>query len=68
MVDLEAERRRLEQEIARTGAEVARLEVRLKDKAFLTKAPPAVVVKERDNLSVRKDRLERLQQRLDELN
>jgi valyl-tRNA synthetase len=68
MVDLEAERQRLGQEIARTGAEVARLEARLKDKAFLTKAPPAVVAKERDNLNVRKDRLERLQQRLDELN
>jgi len=68
MVDLKAEHARLEQEIARTGAEVARLEARLKDKAFLTKAPPAVVAKERDNLSVRKDRLERLQQRLDEFN
>jgi len=67
MVDPEAERRRLEQEIAQTGAEVARLEARLKDKAFLTKAPPAVVAKERDNLNVRKDRLERLQQRLDGL-
>ncbi len=68
MVDPEAERRRLGQEIAQTGAEVARLEARLEDKAFLTKAPPAVVAKERDNLSVRKDRLERLQQRLGELN
>jgi len=68
MVDPEVERRRLEQEIAQTGAEVARLEARLKDKAFLTKAPPAVVAKERDNLNVRKDRLERLQQRLDGLN
>jgi len=64
MVDLEAERQRLEQEIARTGAEVARLEARLKDKAFLTKAPPAVVAKERDNLSGRKDRLERLKTQL----
>jgi valyl-tRNA synthetase len=67
MVDPEAERRRLEGEIAQTGAEVARLEARLEDEAFLTKAPPAVVAKERDNLNVRKDRLERLQQRLDGL-
>jgi len=67
MVDPEAERRRLEGEIAQTGAEVSRLEARLEDEAFLTKAPPAVVAKERDNLNVRKDRLERLQQRLDGL-
>jgi len=67
MVDPAAERKRLEREIAQTAAEVARLEARLKDKAFLTKAPPAVVAKERDNLSVRKDRLERLKQSLDRL-
>ncbi len=36
--------------------------------AFLTKAPLVVVSKERDNLNMRKDRLERLKQRLDELN
>jgi valyl-tRNA synthetase len=67
MVDLEAERKRLEQEIEQAGAEVARLEARLKDKAFLTKAPEAVVAKERDNLSMRQDRLERLKQSLDRL-
>jgi valyl-tRNA synthetase len=67
MVDLGAERKRLEQEIEQTGAEVARLEGRLKDKAFLTKAPEAVVAKERDKLTERKDRLERLKQSLDRL-
>jgi len=67
MVDLKAERKRLGQEIAQTGAEVARLETRLKDKAFLTKAPPAVVAKERDKLAEKKDRLERLKQSLDRL-
>jgi len=67
MVDPAAERKRLEREIAQTGAEVARLETRLKDKAFLTKAPEAVVAKERDNLNMRKDKLERLKQSLDRL-
>jgi valyl-tRNA synthetase len=67
MVDLKAERQRLGQEMEQTGAEVARLEARLKDKAFLTKAPPAVVAKERDKLAERKDRLERLKQSLDRL-
>jgi valyl-tRNA synthetase len=68
MVDLQAERKRLQQEMEQSQAEVARLEARLEDKAFLTKAPPAVVDKERDKLAVRKDKLERLKQRLDELN
>ena len=64
MVDLEAERERLEKEIEQSQAEVARLEARLKDKAFLTKAPPSVVDKERDKLAERKDKLERLKQQL----
>jgi len=64
MVDLEAERKRLEKEIEEIQAEVARLETRLKDKAFLTKAPTAVVDRERDKLALRRDKLERLKQQL----
>jgi valyl-tRNA synthetase len=66
MVDLKAERKRLEGEIAQSQAQVASLEARLKDKAFLTKAPAAVVNKERDKLAITKDKLERLKQKLDE--
>jgi len=65
MVDLEAEQKRRQKEIAETQAEVSRLEARLKDKAFLSKAPAAVVNKERDKLALRKDKLERLKQGLD---
>jgi valyl-tRNA synthetase len=64
MVDLEAERKRLQREIEQSQAEVAALEARLKDKAFLSKAPAAVVDKERDKLAQRKDKLERLRQQL----
>jgi valyl-tRNA synthetase len=67
MVDLEAERKRLEREIEETRTEVARLAARLKDKAFLSKAPPAVVEKERQKLATSKDKLERLEQSLDKL-
>ncbi len=42
--------------------EVARLETRLNDKAFLTKAPPAVIEKERQRLYNLADKLERLKQ------
>jgi valyl-tRNA synthetase len=67
MVDLEAERKRLEKEIEETQNEVARLEARLKDKAFLSKAPPAVVDKERQKLATGKDKLKRLKQSLNKL-
>jgi len=67
MVDLDAERKRLEDEVAEARNEVSRLEARLGDKAFLTKAPPEVVARERERLAERKDRLERLGQRLGEL-
>ena len=67
MVDLEAERKRLEKEIEESQNEVARLAARLKDKAFLSKAPASVVDKERQRLATSKDKLERLKQGLDKL-
>jgi len=60
MVNLEAERKRLQKEIERSQAEVARLEARLKDRAFLTKAPAAVIDKECHKLATARDKLERL--------
>jgi valyl-tRNA synthetase len=62
MFDLEAERKRLEKETEQTQAEVARLENRLKDQAFLTRAPEAVVEKERQKLYTLNDKLEKLKQ------
>jgi valyl-tRNA synthetase len=64
MFDLEVERKRLEKEIEKSQAEIFTLEARLKDKAFLGKAPPSVVDKERDRLAIKKDKLERLRQQL----
>jgi valyl-tRNA synthetase len=62
MFDIEAEKRRLQEEIAQNQAEVARLETRLKDQAFLTKAPAAVIEKERQKLYTWTNKLERLRQ------
>jgi len=62
MANLEAERKRLQKDIEQTQAAVARLEARLKDKAFLTKAPVVVVDKERQKLMEGKARLEKLRQ------
>lgn len=67
MVDLKVERERLHKEIEQIQVDVARLEARLKDKAFLNKAPTAVVDKERDRLVERKNKLERLKQQLEVL-
>jgi len=67
MVDLEAERKRLGREVEQSQAEVARLEARLNNRDFLTRAPATVVDKERDKLGVVKDKLERLRQQLTRL-
>ncbi|MEK7353549.1 MAG: class I tRNA ligase family protein, partial [Chloroflexota bacterium] len=64
MVDLVAEKKRLEKEIDQSEAEVARLEARLKDESFLAKAPPAVVEKERQKCYALRDKLARLKQEI----
>jgi valyl-tRNA synthetase len=67
MVDLAVERQRLEGEISMVDKEIDRLEQRLKDTAFVAKAPAAVVDKERGKLQGFKDKLLRLRQELAQL-
>ncbi len=62
MVDIEAERKKAEKELEQTRTEVQRLEARLKDNAFLTKAPAAVIEKERQRLYTLSEKLEKLKQ------
>ena len=62
MFDLEAEKERVEKELKQTQNEATRLESRLKDKAFLTRAPEAVIEKERQKLYTLNDKLEKLKQ------
>ncbi|MFC2072672.1 valine--tRNA ligase [Chloroflexota bacterium] len=64
MVDLEAEKKRLEKEIEQSQAEVARLETRLKDNNFLTKAPASVIDNERQKCYALIDKLERQRQQI----
>ena len=68
MVDMEAEKARLQKELDEVKTNVERLEVRLKDTAFTGKAPPAVVQKERDRLAASQDKMERLLQQLARFN
>jgi valyl-tRNA synthetase len=62
MVDIEAERKKVEKELEQTESEVRRLEARLKDEAFLAKAPEAVIEKERRRLYTLGEKLEKLKQ------
>ncbi len=64
MIDLAAEKQRLEGEINTVQNEIDRLEQRLKDAAFVSKAPAAVVEKERSKLQSYKDKVLRLEQEL----
>jgi len=64
MFDLEAERQRLEKQIAAAEAEVARLQGKLTNLEFLAKAPPPVVEREREKLAAAEARLAGLRERL----
>ena len=64
IVDLAAERKRLQKEIEQIQSEVTRLQALLGDKTFLAKAPAAVVEKERQKLNTLTDKLARLKQQL----
>jgi valyl-tRNA synthetase len=64
MVDIEAEKRRVQKEIEQLQSEVVRLEGRLNDEAFLSKAPAQVVDKERANLAGKQEKLDKLKEHL----
>ena len=64
MVNLEAEKKRLQKQMEQGQVEIARLEASLKDKDFLTKAPAAVIEKERQKFYNLTDKLERLKQQI----
>ncbi len=67
MIDRQVEKERLQKEINATQEQIARLEARLKDAEFLSKAPPSVLDKERSRLESHKDKLARLKQELAQL-
>jgi len=67
MVDLDAERERLAKEIAATEEQALRVETKLKDDKFLSRAPANVVAKERERLTTYRDKLKRLNLKIAEL-
>ena len=67
MIDQLAEKKRLIKEKKLTQARIAQLNTRLRDNAFLTKAPPHIVEKEKQKLYLLKDKFERLKSELSQL-
>ena len=67
MIDMDAERTRLQKEIAGCEGEIARLGGRLADEKFTSKAPSHVVEREREKLTALKDKLATLNERILEL-
>ncbi len=67
MVDLDAERERLEREIEATEKQVLRIETKLKDEEFLSRAPANIVAREKERLATNRDKIERLKQKIAEL-
>ncbi|MBN1643642.1 MAG: valine--tRNA ligase [Dehalococcoidales bacterium] len=66
MIDLAAEKEKLRKEIDQLTADITRLEVLLQSESFLNKAPAAVVAREKDRLTERKEHLARLKQQFGE--
>ena len=60
-MDIEAERERLEKELAEADSEINRLE-KLLASPFAEKAPPEVVAKEREKLETYRETAERIRQ------
>jgi valyl-tRNA synthetase len=67
MVDRLAEEQRLVKESGEIKERIAQLDARLRDKAFLSKAPDQVIEKEKQKLAMLEDKLKRLHQELSQL-
>jgi valyl-tRNA synthetase len=67
MVDRLAEEQRLVKESEEVKGRIAQLEARLRDNAFLSKAPSQVIEREKQKLAMLEDKLKRLHQELSQL-
>jgi valyl-tRNA synthetase len=64
MLDLNAERQRLEKDIANSQNEIARLQSKLQNHQFLSRAPCFIVEREQQKLDTTLDKLSRLREQL----
>ncbi len=64
LVDMEAERKRLEKEAEKVGAEIERVSKKLSNEGFVSKAPAAVIEGERKKLDAYKEKLAGIEETL----
>jgi valyl-tRNA synthetase len=67
MIDVGVENERLQKELARMDAEVHRSESKLVNEQFVSKAPAAIVEKERSKLEEARSAREKLRTQIDSL-
>jgi len=67
MIDIAKELERLDKEIAQAQHEITRLQGKLANEAFVTRARPDVVEKEREKLATQEERIGKLKARRAEL-
>jgi valyl-tRNA synthetase len=67
MLDIDKELERLDKEIAQAHQEIARLQGKLSNTSFVTKAKPEIVEKEREKLAAQQERVTKLTTRRTEL-
>ena len=67
LIDVEAEEARLAKEIAKVEKDVMMFEKKLSNEAFVAKAPPEVLEKDRGKLAEAREKLGILQQSLDKI-
>jgi valyl-tRNA synthetase len=63
MLDIGKERERLDKEIAQANQEITRLQGKLANESFVSRAKPEVVEREREKLAAQKERLTKLEER-----
>jgi valyl-tRNA synthetase len=67
LLDISKELERLDKEIVQAHQEIARLQNKLANEAFVTRAKPEVVERERERLTVQEERIGKLKARRAEL-
>ena len=67
LIDVDAERARLEKQVTRVRADLAKAEAKLGNEKFVNNAPPAVVTQERDRKADFEQQLEALSEQLGKL-
>ena len=67
LVDLDAEKKRLAEELAQAEKYLASLESKLANESFVARAPAAVVATEREKMAVQKDKIAKLRSQIEQL-